>query len=144
MRLRLRRYLAIVAIVASIVLLLAFLLLAFLAWDSSKGIHVIIVNNSDRTLENVQVVFRGGNIALGQMPNGASRSVVVQPEGESSVVVNYREDNGQSFSHDADVYIESWGYEGSLTMTIEPHGDVRVLNEIRMWQLPVDPFKWLT
>jgi len=95
---------------------LAFILAGWLYLN--RGLTVRIHNADSRTLRSVVVSVTGHSYPLGDLPPGSKISVPVEPRGESSVVVEFKDVAGNSKKVDANVYLEP-GYKGRLTLEID-------------------------
>jgi len=83
-----------------------------------RGVLVTVRNSDARALRSVSVHVTGRAYVLGDLEPGATRSVRVNPTGESSVEIRFRDDSGKTKSLDAGGYIEA-GYAGSMEVDVD-------------------------
>jgi hypothetical protein len=103
-----RRWLIIIAIVA--VGTGAFLL-------RPRGVKAVVRNVGTNAMQDVRVIVTGRSYSVDDIQPGESRMVRVQPTGESSITLRYRDSNSGANSVHVDCYIEP-GYSGSISVDV--------------------------
>jgi hypothetical protein len=105
---------------------IAFLIVTFCLMSCAREPVVVVVNGSGTTLSDVRVEFAGGQAVIGELPQGARRTITVSPHGESHLELRFRGPDGTYHDRNIDTYFEA-GYHGTVKLTVHP--DLRVTRE---------------
>jgi hypothetical protein len=129
-----RRYL--IAAVAVVMVLTAFAGGAFyLVWGRLPfiaGVRVDVRNvDPGQPLQSVTVVVTGASFRLGDIAPGETKSVRVNPTGESSVVIRHTPIGRPAVDLTVGCYIER-NYSGSIQVDVTPTAVARVSDQIRI------------
>jgi hypothetical protein len=101
----------------------------------TRGVRVTVENHGAATLRAVVVHVTGNSYPLGDLKPMSSRSVKVNPRGESHVEIEYTDESGRPVRLNAGGYFES-GYHGTVWVGIRD-------GRIDAVQQNVDPlFAW--
>jgi hypothetical protein len=95
------------------------------------GVKVCVKNDTDTTLNNVQVIFAGGVVTTTAITPGEQKIFDVLPTGESHLVLRFSDPLGQKHETPVDVYFES-GYRGTITVTIDGRGTVSWKDDLKV------------
>jgi hypothetical protein len=95
-----------------------------------RGVAVIVKNDSGSEMTNLQIKYTDGRKSCPQLPPAKSFKTKVNPDGETSLVVEFVDASGKHHSAEIDVYIEH-NYGGSVTITIQPDGKATWINRIK-------------
>ncbi|MGB5039113.1 MAG: hypothetical protein WBQ66_21090 [Blastocatellia bacterium] len=93
-------------------------------------IRVTVTNSQEELMRDVTVTVTGAHYELGDIVAEASKSVVVEPTGESDALIKYREANGRVVEIEAGAYMEP-GYNGTIALTVYPGGDSKLVVRVR-------------
>ena len=93
-------------------------------------IRVTVTNSQEELMRDVTVTVTGVHYDLGDIVAEASRSIVVEPTGESDAVIRYREADGRVVDIEAGAYMEP-GYNGTIALTVYPGGDAKLDVRVR-------------
>lgn len=93
-------------------------------------IRVTVTNSQEELMRDVTVTVTGAHYELGDIVAEASKSVVVEPTGESDAVIRYREADGRVVDIEAGAYMEP-GYNGTIALTVYPGGDAKLVVRVR-------------
>lgn len=91
--------------------------IAAVAYVWPRGVLVVIRNTGAAPMRDVRVLVTARSYPLGDIPPGASRSVHVDPDGESHLVVRFTDATGKLQDANVGGYFES-SYAGSITVDI--------------------------
>ena len=106
--------------------------LALLAGCSqTSGVTATVKNSGSSPLVGVDVIVTGNTYNAGNIPPGQSVSIVVKPQGESHLVIEYSDPTGHPHSLPVDCYFES-GYRGSITVEVTGNQIAKVDDQIRI------------
>ena len=81
------------------------------------GVEAVIRNTGRARMRDIRVIVTGHSYAIGDLAPGQSRSVRVNPDGESHIVLTYTDASGVGQRLTVDCYFES-GYSGSITVEV--------------------------
>ena len=81
-----------------------------------------ITNMSTNDISNLSILYKGGNHKYSLLQKGENISLKITPAGESSITIEYEEDN-EKYIKDIDVYIEP-GYRGNIEVIIYSNGNI--------------------
>jgi hypothetical protein len=94
------------------------------------GVRVDVRNvDPQQSLHSVMVIVRGAQYSLGDLAPGETKSVCVNPTGESGVGIRHGETESAWAELNVDCYIEH-NYTGSLQVDVTPTKIVKVNNQI--------------
>jgi hypothetical protein len=93
------------------------------------GITVSVINETDSSLDHVQVTFTGGACRTERIKAGGQATWHINPHGESGITLAFRDAKGQLIVESGDLYIES-GYRGSVQFHVA-RGGIRVIDKTR-------------
>ena len=111
----------------------AFLVLAFiLYWHWTSGVRVTVVNIGHTPMRDIQLIVTGNRYALGNLGAGESRSIRVQPMGESHLEIDYSNSQSNNSHLVVDCYMEG-GYRGSLKVEVDEGKIEKVTERIAPW-----------
>lgn len=114
--LRRKDWIALTCVLVAIISVVVFL---------NRGLTVRIRNVGSTPLRSVVVRLRTNTYPLGELPAGGSASIGVQVPGESSVVVEFKDDSGTNRTLDADCYLERH-HQGTLSVELTSQAVTRV------------------
>ncbi len=112
----------------------ALLMGAFAFLYLATGVRVEIKNLGPAAMRKVSVHVTGNSYSLGDIPAGASKTVRVNPQGESSVSIKQSNAKGQQGTLSVDCYFER-GYSGKITIQVKNGKIQHVKNDIRLTRL---------
>lgn len=95
-----------------------------------RELRVRVTNSQEEMMRDVTVTVTGATYGLGDIVSEASKSVVVEPTGESSAIVQYKDALDQEVTLDLGAYFEP-GYRGTISVTVYPGGDSKVVVSVR-------------
>ena len=96
-----------------------------------RGVEATVRNNGTTAMRDVRVTVTGRSYSLGDVPPRESRSVRVNPTGESRIVLAYADANGTSQSLNVNCYFES-GYAGHIKIDVVDGVVTNVDDQIRV------------
>ncbi len=99
--------------------------------SQQSGVTATVKNTGSSTLDGVVVIVTGKTYSAGNIQPGQSASVVVNPQSESRLVIEYSDPTGNQHSLPVDCYFES-GYRGSITVEVSGNQIAKVDNHIRI------------
>ena len=104
-----------VLVVAGVIALFAAVLVMLYL---ERGVLVTVRNSDARALRSLEVHVTGRSYNLGDLEPGASRSVRVNPRGESHVELRFRDHLGKTPAPVVDCYLEA-GYSGTIAVDVD-------------------------
>ena len=96
-----------------------------------RSVSVVIQNESERTLNDLQVSFTGGRESMGSIAPGDTGSVSIRSTGESGVFIEFVAEGAPIKRAVAGSYIEP-GYGGSITVTVDRKLAFTVDNKVKV------------
>ena len=102
---------------------------AYFYW--TRGVCVSITNNTETTIENVDIAYWRGVIHIGALKPKTSRARYVNPPGESDLTLEWFDVSGVKHARRLGVYIET-NYAGSIQVTVESGNRVSVTEKVRL------------
>jgi hypothetical protein len=79
----------------------------------NPGVSVSVINETESSLDQVQVAFTGGACHAERIEAGGHATWQINPQGESGITLAFRDANGQHVVVNGDLYVEG-GYRGSV------------------------------
>ena len=105
---------------------------AMIFWLVPRGGVTAIVKNTGTTpLSSAIVAVTGKTYGIGDIPPNRSASVVVRPQGDSRMTIEYRDAAGTQYSLPVDCYLES-GFRGSITVDVSGNKIAKVDHHTRV------------
>lgn len=99
--------------------------------SNDQGINVVVLNNSGKTIKDVELVYKGGKEGLGELKKGEVKKGVLSPNQESSLEINVILNETIKINSQIDTYFER-GYEGDIYISIDPKlNSVLIKQEIK-------------
>jgi len=124
-----RRKLFNLAAVLSLEAVLAFITAA--VWQRTRGVKAIITNVGHVKMTDVRVRITGRQYAIGDLNRSESRTLYLNPSGESHIVLGYTNADGTSAALSVDCYFEN-GYSGEIAVDVADGNIVRVVNKTKI------------
>lgn len=97
----------------------------------TRGVRVVVRNTGQERMRDVTIHVTGRMYALGDLAPGNSGSQRVSPTGESSVEIEFTDEQGQRVRLGAVGYLEP-GYRGQIEMEIQNGKASAVKDEIQI------------
>jgi hypothetical protein len=88
-----------------------------------RGPEFAVTNRSIGNVDDVRLEHSGGTEVIGSLTPGETKSIRINPRGESHLKIDFRDAQGSVREQVIDVYFER-GYRGKLSLYIEQ--DLRV------------------
>ncbi len=102
---------------------LIMLVLFFVCISCSSGIELKITNNGDKSINNVRIIFTGGNIGLEKIKPKKNKELTIRASGASEVTIEYEDFENNRFKCKVDVYIDK-RTSGTMDIDIDKPGKV--------------------
>jgi hypothetical protein len=110
--------------------LIGIIILLFFHFRS--GVKVIVTNHSGVNIKDITLNYIGGiTTSFSKLKTGDTWKTSIQPGRETSLVLEFSDDNGKKYSEDIGVYLEK-GYHGDITIDINPNGKISRKDNIRL------------
>jgi hypothetical protein len=97
----------------------------------TRGLTVVVTNQSRVTLHEVALVYRGPAVELPDLEPGETHSLKIKPTGESGLQLRYESD-GKLTASPANVYFEP-GYSGVISFTINEDGSIETESDVSVY-----------
>jgi hypothetical protein len=93
-------------------------------------VRVCITNQSKNIINKVELSYREGTVAIGNLNPGQSQIVYVNPTGESALDINWSDNSGLHHKK-IDTYIEH-NYGGYGNIILSENAEVNWISNIRL------------
>ncbi len=103
-----------------------------LAFQFRPGIRVTLHNAGSSTIRSVALHVTGSSTSLGDIHSGAEAITRVRPTGESSLEIEFVDQDGKSVRLDANCYFES-GYRGTIQVLVKDRKIIKKQQDINLW-----------
>ena len=117
-------------------LLVVFLIVSRFFWPTGPGVQVIIINDGHSPLLKLKLQYTGGEKMLGDCPPGQTQNALVNPGGDSDLIVIYGDADSTEHKERVNQYMER-GSVGTITIWIEGPNKLRWKGDVRR-----GPYEW--
>lgn len=113
-------------LIVGIVILFILIVVGVFKFTVSSGYKISITNNTNKTVEKLELKYRDGNIiqSISQIEGKNSWKYTVDTnsiEGENSIILEYKDNKGNSYEEYVVGYLEK-GYSGKVNVVINNIG----------------------
>jgi hypothetical protein len=91
------------------------------------GLYVEVINNTPRRITDITLAYSGNTLRLAELPAHSTYKKRFKPKSESGVTLTWTDASGREHQQAVAGYLEP-GYRGCITVTINGHNDVTVMD----------------